>query len=203
MCIVITENIAMVTMLPYGNNLSQERTLYMLKTHFTAAAVIMLCLAGCGAKSDPNKREPGKWKTEMTLVGFDMTGVPAGMEAQMAQMKPQIEAAMTDKMKSSGIQEQCLTAQQSAAEDISAGLTTGLAQAGSCKESKKNVSDGKIEFAATCSMAGQSVDIAMDGTIAPKKVDALMNFKAAAAAGKPGMDMKIKVVATHLGTCTA
>jgi hypothetical protein len=175
----------------------------MRKIYFLTTAVIAVSLAGCGAQSDPNKREPGKWKTEMSLVSFDMTGVPAGAEAQMAQMKPQIEAAMAQKMKSSGIQEQCLSAEQSAQEDVSAGLTQGLAQAGSCKETKKNVANGKIEFAGTCSMGGQSVDIAMDGTMAPKKIDATMNFKAAAAAGKPGMDMKIKVLATHLGKCDA
>ncbi len=172
-------------------------------TYTIAVAVVALSLVGCSAHSDPNKREPGKWKTEMTLESFDLTGAPAGMEAQMAKMKPQVEAAMAAQMKSAGIQEQCLTAEASAKEDVSAGLTQGLAQTGSCKETKKNVGNGKIDFAGTCSMGGQNVDIAMTGTMAPKKIDAVMNLKSAAGGGKPGMDMKIRVLASHIGKCEA
>ncbi len=178
----------------------------MRKTHFTASIIALALagtLSGCGAKADPNKREPGKWKTEMKLEGFELTGVPAGAEAQMAAMKPQIEAAMAEKMKSAGLSEQCYSAEQSSQEDISKGLTKGFAQAGSCKESKNSVTGGKIDFAATCDLAGQSVNIAMNGTMDPKKIDAVMNFNALPASGKPGMDMKIRVLATHMGKCTA
>jgi hypothetical protein len=173
----------------------------MRKTYFLTTTVIAVSLTGCGAQSDPNKREPGKWKTEMSLVGFDITGAPAGMEAQMAQMKPKIEAAMADKMKSMGIQEQCLSAEQSSQENVSEGLTKGLAQAGSCKQTKNNVSGGKMEYVGDCNLNGQAVKITMNGTMEPKKIDALMTFNAASSPGKPGMDMKIKVLATHLGTC--
>ena len=166
----------------------------MRKTYFLTTAVIAVSLAGCGTQSDPNKREPGKWKTEMTLVNFDMTGVPANMQAQMAQMKPQIEAAMAEKMKSTGIAELCLSAEQSAKENVSEGLTQGFSQGGTCKETMNKVADGKIDFAADCNLASQAAKMTMNGTMESKKIDALMTFDVAAAAGKPGMNMKIKAL---------
>ncbi len=170
--------------------------MYTLKILLAAST---LALAGCGSSVDPDKREPGKWKTVASLETLDISGVPAGMEAQVANMKQQIGA----QIKSAGSREECLTPEQAAKEDVSKGLTKGTG--GNCTFSKQMIGGGKIDVAGICKQAGQEMNIALNGTMAPKKIDVLMsmNGKPVAGSAMPGMDMKLRIVATHEGKCTA
>jgi hypothetical protein len=158
-------------------------------------------LASCGATADPNKREPGKWKTVASLENLELTGVPAGMEAQVAKMKEQMAA----QIKSAGSRDECLTAEQSAKEDVSKGLTQGTG--GACTFSKETIGGGKIDVAGICKQSGQEMNIALNGTMSSKKIDVLMTMTGKPVGGStvaiPGMDMKMRIVSTHEGKCTA
>lgn len=167
----------------------------MRKSVFIAVSVAALALVSCGKSQDPNKREPGKWKTEVSLESFEMTGVPDSMKAQLAGMKDQMAA----QLKSTGAHEECVTAEAAAKEDVSKGLSSGLG--GACEFSKKEIGSGKLDVAGTCTNAGRKMDMTMTGTLSPKKVDVVMGVKAAPQAGGPGMDMKMKVTSTHVGAC--
>jgi hypothetical protein len=164
-------------------------------------AVSTFALMSCSASSDPNKREPGKWKTVATLENLELTGIPAGMEAQVAKMKEQMAA----QVKTAGSREECLSAEQSAKEDISKDLSKGTG--GACTFSKQAIDGGKIDVVGTCSQGGQEMDLAMAGTMSSKKIDVLMTMtnkaKADGAANMPGMNMKLRMVGTHEGKCEA
>lgn len=167
----------------------------MRKLGYITVGVAALALVSCGKSQDPNKREPGKWKTEASLESLEFTGVPDAMKAQLAGAKDQMAA----QFKSSFAREECLTAEAAAKEDVSKGLSSGLG--GACEFSKKDVSSGKLDVAGTCTSAGQKMDLTMTGTLSPKKVDVVMTMKAASQAGRPGMDMKMKLTNTHVGAC--
>ncbi len=157
----------------------------------------LLALIGCSGSVDPNKRKAGKWKTDATLESLDLTGLPPGMESQIATMKTQMAA----QLKAQGAREECLSAEAAAREDVSKGITDGFTQGGRCSFSRNNVGGGKIDVAGTCSANGQNLDVVLAGTMAPDKVDVVMTMKGAASAG-PAMNMRMRVVSTHVGACS-
>jgi Protein of unknown function (DUF3617) len=173
----------------------------MQKLNILIIAASTLALASCGATADPNKREPGKWKTVASLENLELTGVPAGMESQVAKMKEQIGA----QIKTAGARDECLTAEQAAKEDVSKGLTQGTG--GACTFSKETIGGGKIDVAGICKQGGQEMNLALNGTMTPTKIDVLMSMTGKPSAGSamamPGMDMKMRIVSTHEGKCTA
>lgn len=168
----------------------------MRKSGFIAVSIVALALVSCGKSQDPNKREPGKWKTEATLEQFEVTGVPDAMKARMAGLKDQMAA----QLKSSASREECLTAEASAKEDVSKGLSDGLGN-GTCEFSKKEVGNGKLDVVGTCSSNGQKMNMTMAGTMESKKVDVVMGVSSENKPGQPGMNMKVKIVSTHVGAC--
>lgn len=168
----------------------------MKRAYYIAACATVLALAGCGKTSEPGKREPGKWKMEASLEDLQITGVPDAMKAQMEGMKGQME----QQMKAQAAKEECLTPEAAAKEDVSKGFSDSMGSS-TCEWSKKNVSGGKIDVAGTCTSGAQKMNLTMNGTVESKKVDVAMTMKSDAQAGQPGMSMKLKMVATHMGPC--
>lgn len=133
------------------------------------------------------KREAGNWKTDIKLVKFDMPGMPAAAKDQMSK---QFEAQ-------SGT-EQCLTQAQVDQENISEALSKGYGEA--CSWSKNAVGGGKLDVAGTCTANGQKVDLAMLGTLDPRKTDMLITSKGPAPTGGQ-MEVQMQVTSTHIGPC--
>jgi hypothetical protein len=165
---------------------------------FASLTVIGFVLTGCGS-ADPDKRKPGLWKTEATLDKLDITGVPKGAEAQIASLKQSMQTQMSNQLG----REECLTAEAAAKEDISKGFLQGISSGGQCELTKDTASGGKMDIAGTCTMGPSKMDIAMTGTMAHEKIDAVVTMKGGAPSGGPQMDMKMRVVATHVGDCPA
>lgn len=163
-----------------------------MKTFLTlAAAGALLAVAGCGkaASDGPVKREAGSWKTNIKVVKLEVKGMPPEMKNGMTQM---IEAA--------GGVETCLTQAQVDKEDLASELSKGPGNGGQCTWSKKDVSGGKIDVAGTCTANGQTVEMAMAGTVASKKTDVTITTKND---GPMGGEVVLQMVSTHSGPCTA
>jgi hypothetical protein len=165
----------------------------------------LLILAGC-SKQDPNKREAGKWENKMELESLKFTGVPAAMQAQATQAEGQMKQQFASQMASMG-REECLSAEAVAKENIGEDITKGMSGQGNCKFDPGNgVKDGKLSVVGDCSVMGKSMKVAVNGTINPKKVDAVMSLSAApsgsGAMAQPGLEMKMKVTQTHMGACS-
>lgn len=157
-----------------------------------AALGIAVAATGCSKTENsegPVKREAGNWKTDVKLVKFDVPGMSAEMQAGMKQM---VEGA-------SGM-DQCLTAEQVDKEDIAAELAKGPGEGGECNWAKKEIGDGKIDVAGTCTANGQTVDMAMAGTMAAKKTDVTITTKGKVPTGGD-MEMVMQMVSTHTGPC--
>lgn len=163
-----------------------------MKKFMTVAALgVALAVSGCGKseKADgPVKREAGNWKTDIKLVKFEMPGMPEEMKAGMKQM---MEGA-------SGI-DTCFTQEQVDKEDIAAELAKSPGNGGECTWSKKEVSGGKIDVVGTCTANGQTVDMAMNGTMEAKKTDVTVTTKGKVPTGD--MEMIMQMTATHTGPC--
>jgi hypothetical protein len=174
---------------------SSRRMEYMRKFVTIAALGVAMAVTGCSksANSDgPVKREAGNWKTEVKLVKFEVPGMPEEMKAGMKQM---VEGA-------SGM-DQCFTQEQVDKEDIAAELAKeGSGNGGECKWSKKDVAGGKIDVAGTCTANGQTMDMAMAGTMEAKKSDVTITTKGKIPTGGD-MEMVMQVVSTHTGPCQA
>ncbi len=157
-----------------------------------AALGVALATAGCGKTDNadgPVKREAGNWKTDIKLVKFEVPGMPDEMKAGMAQM---MEGA-------SGL-DQCITQEQVDKEDIAAELAKGPGNGGECNWSKKQVAGGVIDIAGTCTANGQTVDMAMTGTMAAKKSDVTITTKGQVPEGG-NMEMVMQVTSVHTGPC--
>ena len=162
-----------------------------MKKFLTVAAIgALVAVAGCSGKGEnaggTAKREAGNWKTDVKLVKFEVPGMAPEMKTQMTQM---MEAA-------SGM-DQCLTQEQVDKEDVAAELAKG---GGECKWSKKEVGGGKIDVAGTCTQNGQTVDMAMTGTMAAKKTDVTITTKGKVPTGGD-MEMVMQKTQTHTGPC--
>jgi len=182
-----------------------------MKRFATVAALgVALALAGCGKSDDagkadgtatadagatagtatgPIKREAGNWKTEVKLVKFDMPGAPAAMKDQMAKQ-----------FASAGATETCLTQEQADQEDIANAMAKGYGDA--CTWTKNAIGGGTVDVAGTCTANGQKVDLAMAGTMEPKKTDMTITTKTAAPTGGQ-MEMQMQVIGTNIGPCKA
>ena len=134
-----------------------------MKKFLTVAAIgALIAVSGCGksdksgaaASDGPVKREAGNWKTDVKLVKFEVPGMPAEAKDQMTKM-----------MEGASGMDQCFTQEQVDKEDIAAELAKGPGNGGECKWSKKEVAGGKIDVAGTCTANGQTVDMAMAGTM--------------------------------------
>ena len=159
-----------------------------------AALGVAMAVTGCSksANSDgPVKREAGNWKTEVKLVKFEVPGMPDEMKAGMKQM---VEGA-------SGM-DQCFTQEQVDKEDIAAELAKGPGNGGECTWSKKDVAGGKIDVAGTCTANGQTVEMAMNGTMEAKKSDVTITTKGKIPTGGD-MEMVMQMTSTHTGPCKA
>jgi hypothetical protein len=165
-----------------------------MKKFMTVAALgVVLAVAGCGKGSEkadgPVKREAGNWKTEVKLVKFEMPGMP-----------PEMKDTMSKQFAAAGNMDQCFTQEQVDKEDIAAELSKGPGNGGECKWAKKDVAGGKIDVAGTCTAAGQTLDMAMNGTMEAKKTDVTITTKGKAPTGGD-MEMVMQLTSTHTGPC--
>src|SRR3546814_15951457 len=71
-----------------------------------------------------------------------------------------------------------------------------------CTWTKNAIGGGKIDVAGTCTANGQKVDLAMAGTMEPKKTDMTITTKTAAPTGGQ-MEMQMQVTGTNIGPCKA
>ena len=164
----------------------------MRKIMTVAVLGVALAVSGCGKSENAGgtvKREAGNWKTDVKLVKFEVPGMPEEMKAGMKQM---MEGA-------SGL-DQCFTQEQVDKEDITAELAKGPGNGGECKWSKKDVAGGKIDVAGTCTANGQTVEMAMNGTMEPKKTDVTVTTKGKIPTGGD-MEMIMQMTSTHTGPC--
>src|SRR3546814_19173620 len=67
-----------------------------------------------------------------------------------------------------------------------------------CTWTKNAIGGGKIDVAGTCTANGQKVDLAMAGTMEPKKTDMTITTKTAAPTGGQ-MEMQMQVTGTNIG----
>ena len=166
-----------------------------MKKFLTVAAIgALIAVSGCGKTenaSGPVKREAGNWKTNVKLVKFEVPGMPAEAKDQMTKM-----------MESASGMDQCVTQEQVDKEDIAAELAKGPGNGGECKWSKKDVAGGKIDVAGTCTANGQTVEMAMVGTMEAKKNDVTITTKGKVPTGGD-MEMVMQMTATHTGPCKA
>ncbi|WP_054588567.1 DUF3617 domain-containing protein [Sphingopyxis macrogoltabida] len=164
-----------------------------MKQIMTIAALgVALAVSGCGKSENAGgtvKREAGNWKTDIKLVKFDVPGMPEEMKAGMKQM-----------MEGASGMDQCFTQEQVDKEDIAAELAKGPGNGGECTWSKKEVGGGKIDVAGTCKANGQTVDMAMNGTIEAKKNDVTITTKGKVPTGGD-MEMVLQMTSVHTGPC--
>ena len=100
------------------------------------------------------------------------------------------------------IRDRCFTQEQVDKEDIASELAKGPGNGGECKWSKKDIAGGKIDIAGTCTANGQTVDMAMNGTMAAKKSDVTITTKGKIPTGGD-MEMVMQMTSTHTGPCKA
>lgn len=164
----------------------------MKKMMTIAALGVALAVSGCGKSENAGgtvKREAGNWKTDIKLVKFEVPGMPEEMKSGMKQM-----------MEGASGMDQCFTPEQVEKEDIAAELAKGPGNGGECKWSKKEVGGGKIDVAGTCTANGQTVDMAMTGTIEAKKNDVTITTKGKVPTGGD-MEMVMQMTSVHTGPC--
>ena len=167
-----------------------------MKKFLTIAAIgALVAVAGCSDKGEnsagPVKREAGNWKTDVKLVKFEVPGMP-----------PEMKDGMTKMMEGASGMDQCFTQEQVDKEDIASELAKGPNGGGECTWSKKEVAGGKIDVAGTCTQNGQTVDMAMTGTMAAKKTDVTITTKGKVPTGGD-MEMVMQMTQTHTGPCKA
>lgn len=178
-----------------------------MKKFVTVAALgVALAVAGCGKSDDAGKsatadagtstdvaasglikREAGSWKTDVKLVKFDMPGAPAAVKDQMAKQFADASGS-----------EQCLTQEQADREDVAGAMSKRFGDA--CTWSKNEVGGGKMDVAGTCTTSGQKVDLAMVGTVKPRKTEVLITTKGPAPTGGQ-VEMQMQVTSANVGPC--
>ena len=171
-----------------------------MKLKLIGSAALALALVACsGAKKDvtaatasgPVKREAGNWKTDIKLVKLDIPGLNDQMKDGMSKM---LEGA-------SGM-DVCLTKEQADKEDIAADMSKNASSGANCTFTKKEVNGGKIDVAGTCKTPqGQTMDIAMNGTLEAKKVDMQVTTKGPMPTGTGNMEMVMQMTSTNTGAC--
>ncbi|MBA3940179.1 MAG: hypothetical protein C0520_03100 [Sphingopyxis sp.] len=160
----------------------------MTKLLTIGALGVALAVSGCS--KDPGKREAGSWKTEVKVEKFEVEGLP-----------PELKAAMDQRMQQAQTFEECLTEEQAAKEDI-AGELSKNSGTGQCDWTKKDISGGKIDIAGTCAgPTGEKQELAMVGTVGPKKTDIRVTLKGPSPMGGGKMEAVMHAVGTHTGAC--
>ena len=177
----------------WAHNRNESQGMDMKKLLTFAALGVALATAGCSKTENAGgtvKREAGNWKTDVKLVKFEVPGMPPEMKDGMAKM-----------MEGASGMDQCFTQEQVDKEDIASELAKGPGNGGECKWSKKDVSGGKIDVAGTCTANGQTVDMAMAGTMEAKKTDVTITTKGKMPTGQGEMEMVLQMTSTHTGPC--
>ena len=176
----------------WAHNRNESQGMDMKKLLTFAALGVALATAGCSKTENAGgtvKREAGNWKTDVKLVKFEVPGMPPEMKDGMAKM-----------MEGASGMDQCFTQEQVDKEDIASELAKGPGNGGECKWSKKDVSGGKIDVAGTCTANGQTVEMAMNGTMETKKTDVTVTTKGKIPTGGD-MEMIMQMTSTHTGPC--
>ena len=141
----------------------------------------------------------GKWETKVTLENLEISGAPAGSEEQVEMMKETIK----NSIEGQATRTECLTKEQADKEEVAKAMSK--ATGGQCNFAKEEVGGGKIDVAGTCNMGGQEMEVAMNGTMAPEKIEMTTTMKSepkgSGVTMQPGMDMAMKTTVTHLGDC--
>ncbi len=172
-----------------------------MKKNIIAMSAVMLLLSACGGAakdekkaaeaSGPVKREAGNWKTDIKMVSLNAPGMNEQMKGMMSK---QLEGM-------SGI-ETCLTPEQAAKEDLAKDMSKNASMGAECTFSKQDISGGKIDVVGKCKSAqGQEVDLAMNGTMEPKKTDVNITTNVALPGGTGKMEMVMKMTSNHSGAC--
>lgn len=169
--------------------------------------VAAVALAGCGdtASDDPKsvdevmeeakameKPEPGKYKSSVEVIDFEVPGIPAAQAAQMKEMMSGV---------ASQSHEFCLKP-----EDVEKGFEEMVRKTaeGQCTFDRFDASANTIDAKMTCEMEqGMAATIAMNGTTTPTKSVMTMDVEQKAPA-LPGeaIHMKMKVTNERIGDCT-
>ncbi|UKK84408.1 DUF3617 domain-containing protein [Sphingopyxis sp. BSN-002] len=167
----------------------------MKKIMMSVALGAALAMSGCSKSENAGgtaKREAGNWRTDVKLVKFEVPGMPPEMKDGMAKM-----------MEGTSGVEQCFTQEQVDKEDIPAELARDASKGGDCKWSKKDISGGKLDVAGTCTANGQTVDLAMNGTLGAKKTEVNITVKGKSPTGQGDYEMVLQKIETHTGPCKA
>lgn len=142
---------------------------------------------------DAPKREPGLWKTEITLVDFKMPGWDEATTAATSK-------AVRDNVSAASGEEECVTAEQAENEDLTAFLRGPIIGGGECTWSKMQVTGGKIDALGKC--ADQKVDMStkIAGSISPA-VFQYTNTSTTTAPGGKQVVASMRFVKTLVGPC--
>lgn len=171
-----------------------------------AAPMLALALAACDKAGDTPKSaeevveeakamakpEPGKYRSSVKVLEFEVPGLPPQQADQMKEMMGGL---------SSQAHEFCLKP-----EDVEKGYEEMVRKSaeGKCTFDKFEATAGTIDAKMTCEVAqGAKSTIAMQGTTSPTKSQMTMNVDQSAP-GIPGgaMHMKMEVINERIGDCT-
>jgi hypothetical protein len=166
--------------------------------HFSmiAAGIAAIAITAACSKG-PAQRQPGEWETVTTIKSIDIPGAPPQV---LAQVRAQVGQGTT--------QRECLTAEQ--ARDPMAQMNRMLSQgnAGNCNFTDRVFAGGTIHIRGTCSPAGGTAQVSLEGTFTETTLEAnlTMNAQGAANAAMPGvtgMNMAAEMRSRRVGDCTS
>ncbi|MGB7406747.1 MAG: DUF3617 domain-containing protein [Pacificimonas sp.] len=135
--------------------------------------ILIATIASCALVTPALAIEPGSWKSTGEVVSFDMA-MPPGMPASVTDM---IKKQMTGKPHSST---QCIKA-----EDIENAPEKMFKQSnGDCRYTTFDMSGGKLDAVAKCSMEGATMTMTMTGSYTDTTYDSRMEMTGDAGMGK-------------------
>lgn len=173
---------------------------------FTAPLAAALLLAGCGKSGEGPKTpeqaaaeaskmakpEPGKYRSSVKVLEFDIPGMPAAQAEQMKGMMGGKEGQAT---------EFCLSA-----EDASKGYEEMVKKSsqGNCTFEKFKVASNTLDAKMTCDMGnGMKSDMTMNGTTSSTGSKIVMDINNTAPQIPGGkMHTKMEVTNERIGDCT-
>lgn len=165
---------------------------YLTITFALASLALNACSSkeeGAASSDGPVKREAGSWKNDIKLVRFDLPGAP-----------PEIKTMMEKMMAAAGGVEVCLTKEAAAKDDMAQSLAKAQGSS-DCTFSKSSIAGGKLDVSGTCKdRTGQTMTMAMTGSVGPKASDIVMDIKGKAPTGGE-MNMVMNVKSAWTGEC--
>lgn len=161
------------------------------------AAASLILLGGCGSKPDPNRRLAGMWSTTATIDKLEFSKLRPGTEGQVERMKAEMRSQMINMFN----REECVTEQDSKAEDLAASFLLGPGAHELCDLPTNKVGDGKIEVAGSCMMGRFKLEITMTGTVSPEEVAVVMHMRDPGGPDWPAMDFTSHLVTSRTGRC--